>query len=108
MHKLKDDWFEYRFTSLLLALEGHRQSRVWLRIIGRIMNTLSRPVVSNRPLKSLLSMSEVQQLIGNKSRSTIYRWIAAGSFPAPIKVYSSSLWPEEEIAEWRQQIINGQ
>lgn len=69
------------------------------------MKTVSIP--HNRQLKSLMSISDIQRFTG-KSRSTIYRWIAAGSFPAPVKVYSSSLWPEERLAEWRQQVINGQ
>ena len=105
LYKLKIDWFYSNLTSLLLAPESHTHLRVWLSLIGEMMKTVSIP--NNRQLKSLMSISDIQRFTG-KSRSTIYRWIAAGSFPAPVKVYSSSLWPEESLAEWRQQVINGQ
>ena len=54
----------------------------------------------------LLSMKEVRSITG-KSRSTIYRWIANGSFPSPVNIGVGSIaWPVEVIAEWREQQIN--
>jgi len=53
----------------------------------------------------MLSIGDVRSIVGNKSRSTIYRWISEGKFPAPVKISGSSLWPEEVIAEWRSQLI---
>ena len=55
---------------------------------------------------NFLSMKEVLSITG-KSRSTIYRWIANGSFPSPVNIGVGSIaWPVEVIAEWREQQIN--
>lgn len=32
------------------------------------------------------------------SRATIYRQVAAGSFPAPVKIAGASRWPASEVA----------
>jgi prophage regulatory protein len=48
------------------------------------------------------------------SRSSIYRQIKAGKFPAPIKILGErvAVWPEKSIAEWQAQFVaqndNGQ
>lgn len=55
---------------------------------------------------NLLNIKQVQQIVGGKSRSTLYRWIADGSFPAPIKVCGSSMWPMESIVHWRDQLLS--
>lgn len=48
----------------------------------------------------LLRLREVCRRTG-KSRSAIYREIAAGTFPAPVKLgISASAWPEHEVAAW--------
>lgn len=62
----------------------------------------------DQPSRNLrfMDMREVQAIVGNKSRSTIYRWIASGNFPAPIKVCGSSMWPEEVIEDWRKKVIS--
>lgn len=52
------------------------------------------------------TINKISDLLGGKSPSTIYRWIAEGKFPAPVKVCGSSMWPEEVFAEWRKQLIN--
>ncbi len=57
-------------------------------------------------IKPFLSIKDLQAASG-KSRSTIYRWIAEGIMPKPIRVGGSSLWPEEIIQEWRQSIVTG-
>lgn len=57
-------------------------------------------------LLCLLNINQVRAFVGGKSRSTIYRWIAEGKFPAPVKVCGSSMWPEESIAEWRNQVVH--
>ena len=54
----------------------------------------------------LFNIREVKALTGGKSRSTIYRWISSGDFPAPIKVCGSSMWPEEIIEDWRNKVIS--
>jgi predicted DNA-binding transcriptional regulator AlpA len=62
--------------------------------------------ISVQGMPRMFSIKDIRVLVGGKSRSTIYRWIADGNFPAPIKVCGSSMWPEEVIAVWRNQIIN--
>ena len=53
-----------------------------------------------------LSMKEVRSITG-KSRSTIYRWIANGSFPSPVNIGVGSIaWPVEVIAAWCEEKIN--
>lgn len=47
-----------------------------------------------------MSISEVLPSVG-VSRATLYRMIAAGQFPAPVKVGSASRWQEHEIDEWK-------
>lgn len=48
----------------------------------------------------LLKLKEVMGITGLGS-STIYRYIQAGSFPAPLKVGGfSSRWRESQISAW--------
>jgi len=48
----------------------------------------------------LLRFSEVSGLVGF-GRSTIYRWIDAGTFPKPYKPGGvSSRWSEREVTAW--------
>lgn len=48
----------------------------------------------------LLRLPQVQARAG-LSRSELYRRIAAGTFPAPVKLGErASAWPESEIAAW--------
>ncbi len=62
---------------------------------------------ANSNILKLLCLSQVCEIVGGKSRSTIYRWIAEGGFPKPVKVRGSSFWPEEIVAEWRESVIVG-
>ena len=52
-----------------------------------------------------LTKEQVMQRVGI-AESTLYKWIAAGWFPAQIKLRGgkSSRWLEHEIVEWQQQI----
>lgn len=61
----------------------------------------------DQQLLAFLSMREVQTFLGGKSRSSIYRWIAAGEFPKPIKIGgNSSVWPLETLMEWRKSVMS--
>jgi prophage regulatory protein len=52
------------------------------------------------PTASLHRLREVSRRTG-LSRSEIYRRIAAGTFPAPIKLGErASAWPEHEVTAW--------
>lgn len=59
----------------------------------------ANPPDSGEPL-SLERLPSVKRRTG-LSRSAIYRGIAAGSFPAPIKLSErSSAWSTAEVSEW--------
>lgn len=48
----------------------------------------------------LLRLPQVQARAG-LSRSELYRRIAAGTFPAPVKLGErASAWPESEVSAW--------
>jgi prophage regulatory protein len=48
----------------------------------------------------LLRLPGVKEMTG-LSRSTIYSWITAGRFPAPVKLGPRSVaWVKEEIEAW--------
>ena len=52
------------------------------------------------PSDRLLRRAEVEARCG-LSRTTIYRLMRAGAFPAPIRVGQRSVrWPEKEVEEW--------
>ncbi|WP_083961015.1 helix-turn-helix transcriptional regulator [Thermomonas fusca] len=54
---------------------------------------------SGDPL-TLLRLREVCRRTG-KSRSEVYRRIAAGDFPQPVKLGErASAWPEHEVSAW--------
>jgi predicted DNA-binding transcriptional regulator AlpA len=44
----------------------------------------------------LLTLGEVRQLLGGLHGSTIYRLIARGSLPRPLKIGASSRWLRSE------------
>lgn len=49
---------------------------------------------------ALLSLPELRQRFG-VGRSTIYRWIATGGFPRPIKLSDSvNRWRESDVETW--------
>ena len=52
------------------------------------------------PLPKMLRFPDVIEATGN-SRTTIWRGIRAGTFPAPVQLGPNSVgWPEPVIAEW--------
>ena len=58
--------------------------------------------------EKFLTLSDVIDRVA-VTRSTIYRWMQAGSFPRPIKVGIRSLWLESDIQAWiREQIARPQ
>ncbi len=66
---------------------------------------------SNRsppPQVRLLTIEEVLPIV-NKSRSSLYRWIQQGYFPAPYKVGPknfSSVWSSVEVELWVNSVFN--
>lgn len=47
----------------------------------------------------LLRLKAVKAKVGF-SASTIYRWVAAGSFPQPMRIGFGSAWRESDIDAW--------
>ena len=48
---------------------------------------------------SLLHLAEVRRIVGI-GKSQLYRLIAAGDFPAPVKIGRSSRWLSSEVDAW--------
>lgn len=59
-------------------------------------------VNENHALNNLNLISAKQMsLLTGKSRSTVYRWVRAKSFPAPLKIGINSIaWTQEQYLEW--------
>lgn len=56
---------------------------------------------------TLLRMSEVETRTG-VHRATIYRWVAAGTFPQPVRVRTVRVaWRERDIVKWQAALTVG-
>ena len=47
--------------------------------------------------ESLLPLAEVCARLGRCHRATVYRMVASGELPQPVKLGSRSAWPESEV-----------
>lgn len=48
-----------------------------------------------------LRLPQVRRAVGNLSRATIYRGVAAGTFPAPLKIGArASAWRWGDLRKW--------
>jgi prophage regulatory protein len=78
-------------------LSGKREA---MRIEGEMDHTFDPALNAQR----LLRLSEVMTMIG-LGHSSIYNYVAAGTFPAPIKVGENSVrWKLADILAWRARI----
>jgi predicted DNA-binding transcriptional regulator AlpA len=56
----------------------------------------------------------IRELIGGSwaivpiSKATLYRMIAAGTFPKQRKLGHRSVWTEEDISRWRERWLGGE
>jgi prophage regulatory protein len=58
-----------------------------------------------RRLHRILRLREVEDATGRK-RSAIYEGVAAGTFPAPVRLGDRAVgWLESEILDWQEQRI---
>jgi prophage regulatory protein len=49
----------------------------------------------------LLNLRQVQAKIGGITRTTIWRWVRAGQFPAPVALGAQRIaWREDVIDKW--------
>ncbi len=80
----------------------HQHQRPYVGPVGS--KTVAKE--SFRP-RGLLRLAEVCELLA-VSRSTIYRRVSDGSFPAPIRLGSHSVrWRLEEVQAWRDALSGG-
>ncbi|MBK79596.1 MAG: AlpA family transcriptional regulator [Gammaproteobacteria bacterium] len=50
----------------------------------------------------MIRISDVCDLVGT-SRSTLYRWVGEGTFPAPVRISEKAVrWTLDEIEAWRE------
>ena len=54
---------------------------------------------------NILPLKEVITRTGGKSRTTLWRDVRAGRFPAPVKVGPNRIgWLESEIEDWQENL----
>jgi len=52
-------------------------------------------------IQKFIRFPAVKEITGGTSRVTIWRWVRAGIFPAPIKIGpNSSAWLLEDVLAW--------
>lgn len=52
-------------------------------------------------MTEMLRIPEVMARTGLRARSTIWRKVRDGSFPAPVQIGANSIgWPADEISDW--------
>jgi prophage regulatory protein len=74
------------------------------QVRDRLLAPLQSAPDDQRPTGTgLLRIKEVKAKVG-LSTSTIYRWIAAGDFPVPVKLGAASAWREQEIDQWLKRL----
>jgi predicted DNA-binding transcriptional regulator AlpA len=61
----------------------------------------------DRRARELLSRRDLQLFGINYSRTTLWKWIKEGRFPAPLSITAKAqVWPREEIERWRKGLEN--
>lgn len=53
-----------------------------------------------RPLPRFATIANVSDMLGGRSRASIYRDIAEGRLPQPKKFGRRTVWPAEELVEF--------
>jgi predicted DNA-binding transcriptional regulator AlpA len=54
-------------------------------------------------LEYYITVNQVRAHMGDVARSTIYKWVKDGKFPAPTKVGSVNLWSVRAIQDHMEQ-----
>jgi prophage regulatory protein len=56
-------------------------------------------------VEPLLTCKEIQTLTGIKSRSTIWRRVKLGTFPAPVRMGENALrWRDQDVRIWLESL----
>ena len=59
-------------------------------------------------LNDLLRQAPDGSRIVPVSKPTLYRMVAAGTFPRPHRLGKRSVWSDEDITQWREQFMEGE
>jgi len=86
-----------RWTHLFKPLTIHEQNFCLKRNMELAMSSIS---VEHSPRAAVVRMRQLIVMLG-LSRSSIYRFISLGQFPAPIRLGDKAVgWRVNEIEEW--------
>jgi len=62
------------------------------------------PAPAHLEARTLIRLSDLSESLG-VSRSTIYRWISEGEFPAPVRIGERAVrWRSEDIEQWKNSL----
>ncbi|TCO40428.1 helix-turn-helix transcriptional regulator [Dokdonella fugitiva] len=87
--------FDDRYDELTDALSG---------IAGQPRAACSQPPAATKSTAALMTAREVMADTA-MSRSTLYRLIREGRFPAPAKVGTMSRWHATAVADWKARLF---
>lgn len=71
-----------------------------MSICARIRNDMEGLAKMQR----YLTLDEVRERLGGRSRSAIYADLAAGRLPQPVKLGARVYWPERDLAEFLERL----
>lgn len=72
---------------------------------GHMLDSADKGVRQMQSPTRLIRLKEVQNRVG-LGRSTIYRWMAEGNFPKPVRLGAHSVaWVIEDIDQWISQRV---
>lgn len=57
-------------------------------------------------MKRLLNFRELRALLGNRSRSSVYRDLEAGRLPMPVRIGGRLYWRESELDNFVEELSN--
>ena len=80
-------------------LRSQLERRAAIRTKPREKTAASAP--THVGTQMLIRLSDLSESLG-VSRSTIYRWMSEGEFPAPVRIGDRAVrWRSEDIEEWK-------
>lgn len=89
-----------------LRAENERLRVVRMERKERASTAIETSAHARRP-GALVRIRDVCEMIG-VGRSTIYQWVAQGTFPSPVRISERAVrWRIEEIERWRDTLDSG-
>lgn len=64
------------------------------------MSTHTDPLDAALAAERRMTTDEVARAVGVGSRTTIWRWVAAGTFPRPIRQRGRTRWRAADVVAW--------